>query len=367
MISSYRRKASRAFTLIELLVVIAIIAVLIALLLPAVQAAREAARRIQCTNNLKQLALAAHNYVDSNLSFPRGTYYMYPLTCNRWKQGPSFFMGLVNYIEAANAYNAYNQMLHPYQWENMTVSTLGLSTLWCPSDGEVATGFTTSDPRSYLGSCSGLPSPLPAGSPAWTLRTTSYGGNAGPIPEYPTGPSGVDANYAAKVAQAYGVINFCNTATIGSITDGTSNTFLFSERNYSKQKPVAMKQTWMLWFSGATSDAGFTTLFPLNAWTKATNFTVNDVMVGGGGNATSAGAGSNHPGGANFAFCDGSVKFIKDTINSWQFDPNNGLAGYGIAYDPTTAIYTVPPGIVYGTYQALSTKAGGEVISADAF
>src|SRR3954447_18486843 len=91
------RASRRGFTLIELLVVIAIIAVLIGLLLPAVQAAREAARRAQCVNNLKQLGLAAHNYADVNLCFPSGTYFMFPQppSCARWKQGPSFLISLL--------------------------------------------------------------------------------------------------------------------------------------------------------------------------------------------------------------------------------------------------------------------------------
>src|SRR5438876_12000684 len=104
-------RSARGFTLIELLVVIAIIAVLIALLLPAVQSAREAARRIQCTNNLKQLALACHNYEDAHQSFPSGTYYMHPAVCNRYKQGPSFYLSLLNFFEQVNVANAYNYSL----------------------------------------------------------------------------------------------------------------------------------------------------------------------------------------------------------------------------------------------------------------
>src|SRR5665213_3254417 len=95
----FERPKRFAFTLIELLVVIAIIAVLIALLLPAVQAAREAARRIQCTNNLKQLALASHNYHDGNLCFPRGTFYVKPENCGRYKGGASWMIALLPYME----------------------------------------------------------------------------------------------------------------------------------------------------------------------------------------------------------------------------------------------------------------------------
>src|SRR3954454_15025994 len=106
-------RSRRGFTLIELLGVIAIIAVLIALLLPAVQAAREAARRAQCVNNLKQLALACHNYHEANNCFPSGTYYMFPAVCNRWKQGPSFLLAMYPYIEQGAVANAYNYALHP--------------------------------------------------------------------------------------------------------------------------------------------------------------------------------------------------------------------------------------------------------------
>ena len=88
--------------------VIAIIAVLIALLLPAVQAAREAARRIQCTNNLKQLALACHNYEDVNQTFPSGTFFMWPVACGRWKQGPSIYLSLLPYFEQGTIANSYN-------------------------------------------------------------------------------------------------------------------------------------------------------------------------------------------------------------------------------------------------------------------
>ena len=136
---SRRRTVPRGFTLIELLVVIAIIAVLIGLLLPAVQAAREAARRIQCVNNLKQIALACHNYHDANLVFPRGSYYMwpgaYPGGCARWKQGPSFLLAIYPYIEQGNLANAYNYNVHDYQPPNSTVQAqAGSPHFGCPSD-----------------------------------------------------------------------------------------------------------------------------------------------------------------------------------------------------------------------------------------
>src|SRR5262245_25076667 len=221
MTRSFRRPSSRSgFTLIELLVVIAIIAVLIALLLPAVQSAREAARRIQCVNNLKQLALACHNYEDAHQCFPAGTYYMFPLVCNRYKQGPSFYMGLLPFFEAGTVYTAYNYSLHPYQADNSTVMGNGFAALWCPSDAQVSQPVMAAIPRNYLGGCSGMPGGLTV-TPPWLLYHTTYAGSAGVLPAYPNGPSGVDPNYSAVLGQATGIIHFGSSTRIASVTDGT--------------------------------------------------------------------------------------------------------------------------------------------------
>ena len=358
------RPRSRGFTLIELLVVIAIIAVLIALLLPAVQSAREAARRAQCTNNLKQLALACNNYESSHGCFPAGTFYMWPLTCNRWKQGPSFIIGLMPFIEGGTAYNAYNSLLHPYQADNMTVMGSGFSALWCPSDPDVSIPVQAAIPRNYLGSCSGV-----AGgqtfSPPWLLYHTSYGGSGGVLPAYPNAPAGVDPNYASYLSQATGVIHFGSSTRISAITDGTSNTFLLAERNFHLLQPMAAQQVWFLFFSGAYSDTMFTTLYPVNPQ-RVIQGELQDFDVPGGGNASEEAAGSNHPGGANFAFCDGSVHFIKDSIQSWAINVSTGLPN-GITYPGTTTSYIVTPGTQFGIYQSLSTRAGGEVVSSDQY
>ena len=133
-------RTRRGFTLIELLVVIAIIAVLIALLLPAVQSAREAARRAQCTNNLKQIGLAMHNYLTAHNVFPPGTAASY----NTVNPGCMASMGwsaqalMLGYLEHTPLYNAANFMLDPLQndshWANSTVLFTRLAAFICPSD-----------------------------------------------------------------------------------------------------------------------------------------------------------------------------------------------------------------------------------------
>ena len=216
----------RGFTLIELLVVIAIIAVLIALLLPAVQSAREAARRIQCTNNLKQLALANANYESTNGCLVPGVLNTGPPTPAEQYGGKdiSLWVRMLPYYEQGPAWNAYNSIVdsatHP---ANITIAGVGISTLWCPSDPyassrvNLSATFTTSyagNTYTYtIGSDFGYAA-LPPGN--WNQFFTSYRCSVGPF-------SSNNQMGVASTSPPSPMI------TIASITDGTSNTMSLSE------------------------------------------------------------------------------------------------------------------------------------------
>ena len=182
-------RRDRAFTLIELLVVVAIIAVLIALLLPAVQAAREAARRSQCTNNLKQIGLAARDYVGAFNTFPQGVFFQ-PNPAQGgacWTSG-SWLVAMSNYYEQASLYNSMNFSLYIYTPQNTTVSAVGLSMMWCPSDS-VITGLTQTFP------------PGQTSSTPFTMKYTSYLGSTGPVMELWSNTMGNWANNVCSLAR----------------------------------------------------------------------------------------------------------------------------------------------------------------------
>lgn len=355
----------KGFTLIELLVVIAIIAVLIALLLPAVQSAREAARRAQCINNLKQLSLGAQNYVS--------TYEVMPMQCNyntsetqdsgfSW----SWAVALLPQLEQGALFNAMNFSLGNYGYQVTTAGYTQVASLLCPSES--------------IGQRPGYP---------WA--TSSYVGNYG-------GPGQIMAYSGTIVPPKDLLLNGsigtkgwgggAGVVRIASIVDGTSNTAVFSEHliglgvsgSVATMTPISPDAKRVI-FPGTDSSAistgaagamaaaracmnlpsttlanptasaylGYNWLLAYPTHVCLMNYmhvaAPNSLQCGNAGDISyvqfvgptgSAAASSNHAGGVNVGLADGSVRFVKNTIN-------------------------LP------TWWALGSRSVGEVISADAF
>ncbi|WP_165075881.1 DUF1559 domain-containing protein [Paludisphaera rhizosphaerae] len=374
------RSARRGFTLIELLVVIAIIAVLIALLLPAVQAAREAARRMQCTNNLKQLGLGIANYMDVNNVTPMHQYRHAAEGGAGYTGDHAWYCALLPFVEQTAMYNNLN-MVYTDQWvysgplmgpnptEN-TVIRASVSTFLCPSDGVVNTGSGAGNIAYQPGNFNYVAN---SGHPRNILMPgdSPNGGNVPPL----TGIISMTRMYSGQgscKSAAYGA-TAAITVSLASITDGTSNTASVSEsllndgtgnhrdprRNLNYTNSAMVEKTdvpalsvvqdaragvinWKDWsyYKGLTwaySDAWerhvYAHVLPPNM-PNVNTYASNTFRCQEGDSAMNPS--SNHPGGVNTAFCDGSVRFIKDSIglNAWW---------------------------------ALGTRNGGEIISADAY
>ncbi|SIO30473.1 prepilin-type N-terminal cleavage/methylation domain-containing protein/prepilin-type processing-associated H-X9-DG domain-containing protein [Singulisphaera sp. GP187] len=341
----------RGFTLIELLVVIAIIAVLIALLLPAVQAAREAARRSQCVNNLKQLGLAIMNYEGSNGGLPPSG----STSVAGAIQNFSLITRILPYLEQQNLFNTVNyafgmpssdppgaQSGDP-AYTNSTLLHVQVSAFLCPSDPN---------------------------TPSSTFNSHNYGENTGNCPSYAGGTFDGPAYMigTSKIVVCPGGATASNTMVapvgLGSVTDGLSNTAIFSEIVRGKGVTPTDDGLHVTYTGGAATPCTYTNDQDLgrDCQTKATTRVDGSkgmqwarfYMARGGGythvmtpNQRSClystvanfpnliSASSYHSGGVNVSMLDGSVRFIKNSVN-------------------------------YQAWHAIGSKAGGEVFSADA-
>ena len=314
----------RGFTLIELLVVIAIIAVLIALLLPAVQSAREAARRTQCTNNLKQIGLALHNYHNAVGTFPPGLISKPGPDGDNAGPGWGWAAMILPQIEQGPGYNAINFVQGIEFGANSTARLIKINTFACPSDAYFLPQFTVVDATT---------SNTTIGTPICDVASSNYVGCVGKsdpsslFPYSPTdSPPGRD--------NAEGLFFRNRSIRIAEILDGTSYTLASGEKSQN-----LARATW----TGAVTNSAV----PLNILQGEDGLSPEggDALVIAhtgeidGPNSKPAHADqfwSLHPGGAQFGFADGSVRFLKEKR-------------------------PLP------IFQALATRAGGEVVSADSF
>jgi prepilin-type N-terminal cleavage/methylation domain-containing protein/prepilin-type processing-associated H-X9-DG protein len=370
--AEHMKKMHRGFTLIELLVVIAIIAVLIALLLPAVQAAREAARRIQCTNNLKQLGLAIANYESTANAIPAGDIFNTatpPCTSPGFGkncQNTPWFVLVLPFIEQGPLFNSFNTAIGTEGpafvgfGMNSTIFTTRISSMQCPSDQSQLFNVASLAPLGVPATLTGFSATKGNYAVNWGNTDNGQWSSAGSFPTlYRASPFGINQSLSGPQLVKY-----------ASVTDGLSNTHFCSELLQGAQDDLRGT----IWVDDACAGAIQTRFTPngtqdilqlLGAWT-GNGFNNVDNVPGGASAGTPGfspamagtlcdtqpvqqlacantseggaycGSRSRHPGGVNCLFGDGSVRFVKNSVNPQ-------------------------------TWVALGSINGGEVISSDSY
>ncbi len=309
--------ARRGFTLVELLVVIAIIGVLVGLLLPAVQAAREAARRMQCSNNLKQIGLALHNYHDTYSALPAGSNGTVNGAGTFYGHGWTWQASILPQLEQSTLYSAIqgpdgfgNELGSQSSGKPLIVKATVLSVFWCPSQPDVSggsakNGYQSSNYNGNMGTrigngndnciCTGI-------ATTTDMRTKDWG-----------------------CMNGNGIFYVQSRTRFGDVIDGLSNTLFVSEVGDSGGNLLG------IFSAGSDRRSMFSTGADANPPEEMTEYLIaaesNDPINGGSEEA----AGSWHTGGAQFVLGDGSVRFLSENMDM-------------------------------KTYQAVSTRAGGEVI-----
>jgi prepilin-type N-terminal cleavage/methylation domain-containing protein/prepilin-type processing-associated H-X9-DG protein len=334
---------SSGFTLIELLVVIAIIGVLIALLLPAVQAAREAARRAQCSNNLKQIGLALLNYESVAGAFPPSNVLAGTGNTVTWRNGWSVHGRILPFLEQGATFSAINFTFDHRSAQNSTVVALVVSAFFCPSD------LRTSETTAF---------------PFGPARPTSYGFNNGdwfvwngfvpPENRGAFGPNrsrrisefldGTSQTLMAADVKAFQPFRRCSTP-LAQINDPATipppDADPYAVAPEYASAACALGAAHSAWVDGNTHETAVTTAWPPNKAILGRSGEGDldletKLIVQGGPTYAAMTARSHHSGGVNTLMADGSVRFVKSTVN--------GL-----------------------TWRALGTVQGGEVVSTDAY